>query len=66
MSREVNTSVAKMMFVVYKRGFIPFNTFDELVVYITDSQGVSPAIARIAASTVCEMSDIPVVKPEET
>lgn len=62
MSREINAVVLGLLFKTRTNAFEPFGTFDDLVVYARDMYVVSDAVARVAASTACAKSDIPLVR----
>ena len=62
----MNKVVVRLLFKARVKAFEPFDTFDDLVVYIRDMYDVSDAIAKVAASTACAKSDVPLVKPHGT
>ncbi len=59
---QVNRIVTRLLYIARVKGFEPFNTFDDLVVYTRDSFDVPDVIAKVAASTACAKSDAPLVK----
>lgn len=63
MNREVNTVVVRLLFIARNKAFVPFGTFDDLVVYVRDMYDVSDVVAKVAASTACTKATL--VKPHD-
>ncbi len=63
MNRETNIITLRLILISRNKAFVPFDTFDDLVVYARDMYDVSDVIAKVAASSACARSDDPLVKP---